>query len=99
MIATVVTSFLLVAVSEMGDKTQLLAFALATRYRRPWVVMAGILAATVLNHLLAASAGTWVSVHVPHRVMAGVLGATFVGFGVWTLKPDTLDADARPARF
>ena len=83
----------------MGDKTQLLAFSLATRYRRPWVVMAGILAATVLNHALASSVGTWVSVHVPQRVMAGVLGATFVGFGLWTLKPDRLDADARPDRF
>jgi putative Ca2+/H+ antiporter (TMEM165/GDT1 family) len=89
----------LVALSEMGDKTQLLAFSLASRYRRPWVVMAGILTATVLNHALAAGAGTWVSLHVPPRVMAGVLGATFVGFGLWTLKPDTLDADARTDRF
>ena len=83
----------------MGDKTQLLAFSLASRYRRPWVVMAGILTATVLNHALAAAAGTWVSTHVPPRVMAGVLGATFLGFGLWTLKPDTLDADARTDRF
>jgi putative Ca2+/H+ antiporter (TMEM165/GDT1 family) len=83
----------------MGDKTQLLAFSLASRYRRPWVVMAGILSATVLNHLLAAAAGSWISAHVPPRVMAGVLGATFVGFGLWTLRPDTLDEDARPPRF
>jgi putative Ca2+/H+ antiporter (TMEM165/GDT1 family) len=83
----------------MGDKTQLLAFSLASRYRRPWVVMAGILTATVLNHALAAAAGTWVSTHVPPRVMAGVLGATFLGFGLWTLKPDTLDADASTSRF
>ena len=90
---------MLVALSEMGDKTQLLAFSLATRYRRPWVVMAGILVATILNHGLASTVGTWVSGHVPARVMAGVLGATFIGFGLWTLKPDTLDADARPDRF
>jgi putative Ca2+/H+ antiporter (TMEM165/GDT1 family) len=83
----------------MGDKTQLLAFSLATRYRRPWVVMGGILTATILNHALAASAGSWVSAHVPPRVMAGVLGATFIGFGLWTLKPDTLDEDARTDRF
>ena len=83
----------------MGDKTQLLAFSLATRWRRPWPIMGGILAATVLNHLLAASAGSWISAHVPARVMAGVLGATFVGFGLWTLKPDTLDGDARALRF
>ena len=93
----IVTSFVLVAVSEMGDKTQLLAFSLASRYRRPWVVMAGILVATILNHALAASVGTWVSAHVPPRVMAGVLAATFVGFGIWTLKPDTLEESKGPA--
>lgn len=93
----IVTSFVLVAVSEMGDKTQLLAFSLASRYRRPWVVMAGILVATILNHALAASVGTWVSAHVPPRVMAGVLAATFVGFGIWTLKPDTLTESKGPA--
>jgi putative Ca2+/H+ antiporter (TMEM165/GDT1 family) len=89
----------LVALSEMGDKTQLLAFSLASRYRRPWVVMAGILTATVLNHALAAGAGSWVSTHVRPQVLAGALGLTFVGFGLWTLKPDTLDADARTDRF
>jgi putative Ca2+/H+ antiporter (TMEM165/GDT1 family) len=83
----------------MGDKTQLLAFSLATRYRRPWVVMGGILTATILNHALAAGAGSWVSAHVPPRLMAAVLGATFIGFGLWTLKPDTLDEDARTDRF
>ena len=67
--------------------------------RRPWVVLAGILTATVANHALAAGAGSWVSTHVPARVMAGVLGATFVGFGLWTLVPDRLDADARTDRF
>jgi Ca2+/H+ antiporter, TMEM165/GDT1 family len=86
------TSFLLVAVAEMGDKTQLLAFSLASRYRRPWVVMAGILTATLLNHALASSIGTWISEHVPPRAMAGALAATFVGFGLWTLRPDEPDA-------
>ena len=95
----ILSSFFLVAVSEMGDKTQLLAFSLASRYRRPWVVMGGILAATLLNHALAASVGTFVSVRVPPRVMAAILAATFVAFGLWTLKPDTLEEDARPDRF
>jgi putative Ca2+/H+ antiporter (TMEM165/GDT1 family) len=95
----IVTSFLLVAVSEMGDKTQLLAFSLASRYRRPWVVMAGILVATILNHALAASVGTWVSEHVPPRVMAGILAATFIGFGFWTLRPDTLEESKGPSGF
>lgn len=95
----IVSSFFLVAVSEMGDKTQLLALALASKYRRPWVVMGGILAATVLNHALAAGVGAWISAHVPPRVMAGFLAVTFIGFGLWTLKPDTLDEDTKPDRF
>src|SRR5512135_2628503 len=99
MIQTIVTSFLLVAASEMGDKTQLLALTLASRYRRPWIVMAGILVATLANHTLAAGVGSWVSAHVPPRVMAGALAVTFVGFGIWTLVPDTFDEGARRDRF
>lgn len=95
----IASSFLLVAASEMGDKTQLLAFSLATRYRKPWVVMGGILAATLANHALASGVGTLVSTHVPPRVMAVVLAATFVAFGLWTLRPDTLDEDSAPDRF
>ena len=95
----ILSSFFLVAVSEMGDKTQLLAFSLASKYRRPWVVMGGILAATILNHSLASGVGTWISTHVPARVMAALLAATFIGFGLWTLKPDTLEEDRRPDRF
>jgi len=95
----VVSSFLLVAASEMGDKTQLLAFSLATRFRKPWTVMAGILVATLANHALASSVGTWVSLHVPARVMAAVLAVTFIGFGLWTLKPDTLEESEKPPRF
>lgn len=95
----IVSSFLLVAVSEMGDKTQLLAFSLSSRYRQPWVVMAGIFVATLLNHALASSVGSWVSAVVPPRALAGVLAATFVAFGLWTLKPDTLEQRERPDRF
>jgi putative Ca2+/H+ antiporter (TMEM165/GDT1 family) len=96
---TIGSSFLLVAASEMGDKTQLLAFSLAARYRRPWTVMGGILLATVLNHALAASAGSWIASQVPPRLMAAVLGVTFIAFGLWTLKPDTLDEARAPDRF
>ena len=90
-----VGSFLLVAVSEMGDKTQLLAFSLATRFRKPWVVLLGIFLATLANHALAASVGSWVSAHVPPRVMAGILAVLFLAFGLWVLKPDTLEEDTR----
>jgi len=96
---TVFASFLLVAASEMGDKTQLLAFALASRFKKPWTVMAGILLATLANHALASSVGAWISAYVPPRVMAGILAVTFIGFGLWTLRPDTLDEDDKPSRF
>jgi putative Ca2+/H+ antiporter (TMEM165/GDT1 family) len=93
------SSFALVAASEMGDKTQLLAFSLAGRFRRPWVVMAGILVATVANHALASSVGVLIASHVSTRVMAAILAVTFVAFGLWTLRPDTLDEAERPSRF
>ncbi|MCP3098397.1 TMEM165/GDT1 family protein [Myxococcus sp. K15C18031901] len=83
----------------MGDKTQLLAFSLASRFRRPWVVITGILIATLANHALAATLGTWVSSHVSPRVMAGILAVLFIGFGLWTLKPDTLDETQNTGRF
>jgi len=95
----ILSSFALVVAAEMGDKTQLLAFSLASRFRRPWVVMAGILVATVANHGLASTVGVWISTHVPARVMALVLAASFIVFGIWTLRPDTLDGAVRPSRF
>ncbi len=95
----ILSSFALVAASEMGDKTQLLAFTLASRFRRPWAVMAGIFVATVANHALASSAGVWVSSHVQHRLMTAILAVTFIGFGLWTLRPDKLDQDDKPSRF
>jgi putative Ca2+/H+ antiporter (TMEM165/GDT1 family) len=93
------SSFALVAASEMGDKTQLLAFSLAGRFRRPWTIMAGILVATVANHALASSVGVLIAAHLSKRLMAGILAATFAVFGLWTLRPDTLDEQERPSRF
>jgi len=84
-------SFALVAISEMGDKTQLLAFSLAARFKKPIPIMSGILVATVLNHGLASSLGQWVSNRIPASLMAFILAATFIGFGIWTLKPDEMD--------
>lgn len=99
MFHAVLSSFLLVAVSEMGDKTQLLAFSLAARFKKPWTVMAGILVATLLNHALASWAGEWISRVVRPDVMAYVLGASFIGFGVWTLFPDRLEESNQKHRF
>src|ERR1700675_3152924 len=85
------TSFAVVALAEMGDKTQLIAFSLATRYRQPWTVMLGILLATLLNHALAATAGVLLARLIPPAVLCVILGLTFIGFGLWTLVPDTAD--------
>ncbi len=83
------SSFALVALSEMGDKTQLLAFSLAAKFKQPWMIMAGILVATLANHALASSLGGWISANVDPRLMAIILAITFFAFGIWTLKPDT----------
>jgi len=98
-VEAILGAFLLVALSEMGDKTQLLAFTLATRFRRPWIVMAGIGTATILNHALASSAGSWIASQVSPTLMAAVLAVTFLAFGLWTLKPDTLADQRQAARF
>ncbi|MGE4240681.1 TMEM165/GDT1 family protein [Ramlibacter sp.] len=91
----------LVAVSEMGDKTQLLSFLLSARYRnRPGTIIGGIFAATIANHFLAAAAGDWVAANVAPSTMRWILGIAFLGFAVWALIPDKLDAsDEKPARF
>src|SRR6266704_1736748 len=85
------SSFMVVALAEMGDKTQLVALSMASRYRRPWAVMLGILIATTINHALASSVGVWAASRVPTAVVEWILGLSFIGFGVWTLVPDTYD--------
>ncbi len=81
-------SFVLVFLSEMGDKTQLLALVLAARYRKPFVVMAGILVATLLNHFLAAWLGSWSTHFLDSEALRWVLGFLFLGFAAWILIPD-----------
>lgn len=99
MLESIVSSFSLVAASEMGDKTQLLAFSLSARYRKPLPILAGIFVATVMNHALAATAGVWTAAQIAPRTMAYSLGALFIAFGIWTLKPDTLDEKPESERF
>ncbi|WP_370156150.1 TMEM165/GDT1 family protein [Ferrovibrio sp.] len=82
----------LVAIAEIGDKTQLLSLLLATRYRRPLPVLAAILLATIANHLLAALLGVFVQGLVEPRVLRWALAASFAAMAVWTLIPDKLDA-------
>jgi putative Ca2+/H+ antiporter (TMEM165/GDT1 family) len=82
-----------VALAEMGDKTQLLAFLLAARFKKPAPIIAGIFVATILNHALAGAVGHWVATAVPPQVMRWVLGLAFIAMAVWTLIPDKLDED------
>jgi putative Ca2+/H+ antiporter (TMEM165/GDT1 family) len=80
-----------VALAEIGDKTQLLAFLLAARFKRPVPIVLGILAATVLNHGAAGLAGAWVTSVVPAQVLRWVLGLSFLGMAAWTLIPDKIE--------
>lgn len=93
-------SFGMVAIAEIGDKTQLLSFMLAARFKgQAWTLIAGIFAATVVNHACAAFVGDWVAAHVSAEVMRWVLGTVFLGFAVWALFPDSLDGDTRAPRY
>jgi len=82
-----------VAIGEIGDKTQLLSLVLAARYRAPWPIVAGIVTATLANHTLAAWVGDWVRGAVPADLMRWLLAASFFAVAAWALKPDTLDDD------
>lgn len=93
------TSTLLVAVAEIGDKTQLLSFVLAAKLRRPMAIIAGILVATLANHALAGSLGVWLASLVAPRTLEWIVGLSFVAFGLWTLRPDSLDGDPRLLRY
>lgn len=85
---TLLHSFLLVFAGEMGDKTQLLALVLTSRYRKPWVILAGVLVATLLNHALASWAGAWLSSFFAPDHLRWALAATFFAFAAWILVPD-----------
>ena len=90
-----ITSTLLVALAEIGDKTQLLSFVLAARLRKPGAIIAGIFVATVANHALAGSVGVWLASLVSPHWLPWVTGLLFIGFGLWTLHPDSLDDDPK----
>jgi Ca2+/H+ antiporter, TMEM165/GDT1 family len=83
----------LVALAEIGDKTQLLALMLAARYRQPMTIIAGILVATVLNHALAAAVGAWFAGVVAAETLRWVLAVSFVAMAAWMLVPDSISAD------
>lgn len=82
-----------VALAEIGDKTQLLAFILAARFKKPIPIILGIFAATIVNHALAGALGAWITVTVSPEILRWVLGFSFIGMAVWTMIPDKIEAE------
>jgi Ca2+/H+ antiporter, TMEM165/GDT1 family len=105
--ASILEAFLLstgiVALAEIGDKTQLLAFVLAARFRKPWPIIWGILVATIVNHAFAGAVGAWLTSLISPGALRWILAASFAAMAVWMLIPDKLDDDdtaaARRDRF
>ena len=83
----------IVALAEMGDKTQLLSLVLAARFRKPWPIVLGILVATLANHALAGAVGSWVTTLLGPTALRWVLGLSFIAMAVWMLIPDKLDEE------
>lgn len=90
----------IVALAEIGDKTQLLAFILAAKFRRPLPIVLGILIATLVNHGFAGAVGSWITSLLGPETLRWVLGISFLAMAGWTLIPDEFDEDdAKLARF
>ena len=86
----------IVALAEMGDKTQLLALILAARFRKPWPIVLGIFVATIANHAMAGAVGAWVTTMLGPDALRWVLGGSFIAMAVWMLIP-TVWMTMRPA--
>jgi Ca2+/H+ antiporter, TMEM165/GDT1 family len=82
-----------VALAEMGDKTQLLAFILAARFKKPLPIILGILCATVVNHGLAGALGAWITSAVSPGTLRWLLGLSLMGMAVWTMIPDKIEEE------
>ena len=93
MLESLLVSTGVIAVAEMGDKTQLLAFILAARFKQPLPIIAGILLATLFNHSLAGALGAWLTTAIDPAVLRWVVGLSFIGMAIWTLVPDEIEAD------
>jgi putative Ca2+/H+ antiporter (TMEM165/GDT1 family) len=87
------SSTLAVAVAEIGDKTQLLALFLVTKYGRPYVISLGVLLSTLLNHALSAWAGAWLGDKIPAEYIPWIISASFIAVAIWLLVPDKEDDD------
>jgi putative Ca2+/H+ antiporter (TMEM165/GDT1 family) len=82
-----------VALAEIGDKTQLLAFILAARFKKPAPIILGILFATIVNHGLAGALGAWITASISPEVLRWVLGLSFIGMAAWTMVPDKIEEE------
>lgn len=98
MITTILISTGVVALAEMGDKTQLLAFLLAARFKKPVPIILGILLATIVNHGFAGALGAWITTLLSPNTLDWILGLSFIAMAIWTLKPDEIEeAEAKIA--
>ena len=90
---SLVVSTGVVALAEIGDKTQLLAFILAARFKKPLPIILGILVATLINHGLAGALGAWITSTISPNVLRWVLGASFIAMAIWTMIPDKIEEE------
>ncbi|MFZ9303675.1 MAG: TMEM165/GDT1 family protein [Steroidobacteraceae bacterium] len=88
---SVLVSTGVVALAEIGDKTQLLAFILAARFKKPLPIILGILVATLVNHGIAGALGAWITATISPEILRWVLGLSFIGMAIWTLVPDKIE--------
>ena len=93
MITTILISTGVVALAEIGDKTQLLAFLLAARFKKPVPIILGILLATIVNHGFAGALGAWITTLLSPNALGWILGISFIAMAIWTLKPDEIEED------
>lgn len=96
-LAPLLVSTGVVAVAEMGDKTQLLALVLAARFRRPWPIVLGILVATLANHAVAGLAGAWFAHLLDGPWLRWIIAGSFLAVGAWALVPDRFEDDDKPS--
>ena len=91
MFSTIFLSTGVVALAEMGDKTQLLAFLLAARFKKPVPIILGIFAATIVNHGFAGALGAWITTVLSKTTVSWILGISFIAMAIWTLIPDEIE--------
>lgn len=97
-IEALLVSIGIVALAEIGDKTQLLTLILAARYKKPWPIVTGIFVATLVNHGIAGAAGAWLTRAIGPDAMRWILGTSFIAMAAWVLVPDKLNDDAGASR-